>query len=273
LGSRARLVHLPAPVGKVTSLVFTAPLEFFFTKVKLAVFGAVVVTFPVLAWQLYRFVAPGLYRRERFAFLPFLIASAAFAQEPVTEAAAPSPAAPVEAAATSAAAPTAERIIVTGSYIPTAESESALPVTVYTAETIVKQGAQTPVEGLRQLPSFVGNTSTENDSNGGDGSALINLRAVGPNDTLTLINGRRAFLGDATEGGSDINLLGLGMLSRSEILKDGASSIYGSDAVAGVVNFILDKNFEGLKYRANAGLSTYGDGLSDQAGLAGTRLV
>ena len=56
-------------------LVFTAPLEFFFTKVKLAGFGAVVVTFPVLAWQLYQFVAPGLYRRERYAFLPFLVAS------------------------------------------------------------------------------------------------------------------------------------------------------------------------------------------------------
>jgi sec-independent protein translocase protein TatC len=56
-------------------LVFTAPLEFFFTKMKLAMFGAVVLTFPVLAWQLYRFVAPGLYRRERKAFLPFLIAS------------------------------------------------------------------------------------------------------------------------------------------------------------------------------------------------------
>ncbi|HWE99229.1 MAG TPA: twin-arginine translocase subunit TatC [Caulobacteraceae bacterium] len=56
-------------------LVFTAPLEFFFTKVKLAVFGAIVLTFPVLAFQLYRFVAPGLYRRERHAFLPFLVAS------------------------------------------------------------------------------------------------------------------------------------------------------------------------------------------------------
>ena len=56
-------------------LVFTAPLEFFFTKVKLAVFGAIVVTFPVLAWQLYGFVAPGLYKRERMAFLPFLVAS------------------------------------------------------------------------------------------------------------------------------------------------------------------------------------------------------
>jgi sec-independent protein translocase protein TatC len=57
------------------NLVFTAPLEFFFTKVKLAGFGAVVVSFPVLGWQLYRFVAPGLYKRERRAFLPFLIAS------------------------------------------------------------------------------------------------------------------------------------------------------------------------------------------------------
>jgi sec-independent protein translocase protein TatC len=66
----------PTPTGlPQLKLVFTAPLEFFFTKVKLAVFGAVVVTFPVLAWQLYRFVAPGLYRRERRAFLPFLIAS------------------------------------------------------------------------------------------------------------------------------------------------------------------------------------------------------
>jgi sec-independent protein translocase protein TatC len=66
----------PAPHAiEQLKLVFTAPLEFFFTKVKLAVFGAIVLTFPILAWQLYRFVAPGLYRRERYAFLPFLIAS------------------------------------------------------------------------------------------------------------------------------------------------------------------------------------------------------
>jgi len=66
----------PAPHAiQQLTLVFTAPLEFFFTKVKLAVFGAIVLTFPVLAWQLYRFVAPGLYRRERYAFLPFLVAS------------------------------------------------------------------------------------------------------------------------------------------------------------------------------------------------------
>lgn len=67
-----------APAGEAASnlrLVFTAPLEFFFTKLKLAGFGAVVLTFPVLAWQVYGFVAPGLYKRERKAFLPFLLAS------------------------------------------------------------------------------------------------------------------------------------------------------------------------------------------------------
>ena len=134
------------------------------------------------------------------------------------------------------AVPEAERIIVTGSYIPyvpTAETESALPVTVYTADVLRKQGANTPAEGLRQLPSFVGNTATENDSNGGDGQAFINLRALGAGNTLILINGRRAF------GFTNVNAIPIGALARSEVLKDGASAIYGSDAVAGVVNFIL----------------------------------
>ena len=132
-----------------------------------------------------------------------------------------------------AGAATTERVVVTGSYIPTAETESALPVTVYTATVLQKQGANTPAEGLRQLPSFVGNTATENDSNGGDGSAFVNLRALGSGNTVTLLNGRRAF------NFRDINAIPIAALSRSEVLKDGASAIYGSDAVAGVVNFIL----------------------------------
>src|SRR5436190_19373734 len=149
--------------------------------------------------------------------LPFLIAANAYGQA----------ATPVPAEATT------ERVIVTGSYIPTAETESALPVTVYTAEVLQKQGANTPVEGIRQLPSFVGNAATENDSNGGDGTATINLRGVGSENTLVLINNRRMFnqLGIS----SDINLIPVGGLARTEILKDGASAIYGSDAVAGVV--------------------------------------
>ncbi|THD77743.1 MAG: twin-arginine translocase subunit TatC [Phenylobacterium sp.] len=71
------VLHLPPPKGQVTSLIATAPLEIFFTKVKLAGFGAVIVSFPVLAWQVYAFVAPGLYKRERRAFLPFLVAAPA----------------------------------------------------------------------------------------------------------------------------------------------------------------------------------------------------
>jgi sec-independent protein translocase protein TatC len=67
--------ELPPVTGQVTKLVFTAPLEFFFTKVKLSGLGAVMLSFPVLAWQIYAFVAPGLYKRERRAFLPFLVAS------------------------------------------------------------------------------------------------------------------------------------------------------------------------------------------------------
>src|ERR1700731_993543 len=158
--------------------------------------------------------------------LPFLMAVSGYAQAP-TEA-------------------TTERGIVAGSYNPAAETESALPVTVYTAEVLRKQGANTPVEGLRQLPSFVGNASTENDSNGGNGQALINLRGIGTQNTLTLINGRRAF------EFSDVNAIPIGALARTEILKDGASAIYGSDAVAGVVNFILlngpgEKPYEGAE--------------------------
>jgi sec-independent protein translocase protein TatC len=69
------LKEVPSVAGQNLKLIYTAPLEFFFTKLKLSGFGAVVVTFPVLAWQIYGFVAPGLYKRERRAFLPFLIAS------------------------------------------------------------------------------------------------------------------------------------------------------------------------------------------------------
>ena len=184
--------------------------------------------------------------------LPFLIAASAYAQAP----------APVPNAPAPSTEATTERVIVTGSYIPTAETESALPVTVYTAEVLRKQGANTPVEGLRQLPSFIGNAATENDSNGGNGQASINLRGVGSQNVLILMNGRRAFLGEGLQGvGADINAISLGGLSRTEVLKDGASAIYGSDAVSGVVNFIMingpgEKPYEGAELFALYGNTT-----------------
>src|SRR4051812_14583417 len=116
--------------------------------------------------------------------IPLVLAGGAYAQGP-SPTVAPAPNTPQEA--------TTERVVVTGSYIPTAETESALPVTVYTAEVLKKQGANTPVEGLRQLPSFVGNAATENDSNGGDGTATINLRGIGSAKNPVLVKGPPPF--------------------------------------------------------------------------------
>ena len=118
--------------------------------------------------------------RSALATLALSVGSAAFAQEP-------------------------NRVVVTGSYIPTAESEGPLPVSVYTADTLRRVGASTAAEGLRgQVPSYVGATATENDSNGGNGAAAINLRALGAGNTLVLINGRRAFP-SPNVGAFDIN--------------------------------------------------------------------
>ena len=168
-----------------------------------------------------------------------------------------------------------ERVIVTGSNIPTAQEESSLPVTRITAEWLQKSGAGTPVEGLRQLPSFVGNASTENNSVGGSGAATINLRALGSENVLILINGRRAFLGSGFDG-VDVNLIPLSGLQRVEVLKDGASSIYGSDAVAGVVNFVMwndtrdnGPRFEGAEFEIRYGNTTDHDANVRQAWIRG----
>jgi iron complex outermembrane receptor protein len=153
------------------------------------------------------------------------------------------------------------------SEIPPIETESVLPVTVYTTEVLQKGGANTPIEGLRQLPFFVGTTATENDSNGGDGRAFVNLYALGSNNTLTLINGRRAF------SFSDINAIPISALSRTEVFI-GASAIYGSDAVAGVVNFILvngpgEQPYEGAELHAFYGNTTEADAHVRQVYLRG----
>src|SRR4030095_190203 len=183
------------------------------------------------------------------AGLPLIVAAAAFAQAP----AAP----PSEAVA--------ERVIVTGSNIPTAAEQASIPVTTYTAQWLQKAGANTPVEGLRQLPTFVGNAATENDSNGGDGTAQINLRGLGPENTLVLMNGRRMIGGVAGTQiqAADVNLIPISPIQKVDILKDGASAIYGSDAVAGVVNFMMWNDirdygpiYEGAEFELRYGNTT-----------------
>ena len=168
--------------------------------------------------------------------LPLIVASNAFAQAPPPTSGGPH----VHTGETPTGAGTeavAERVIVTGSNIPTAQEQASIPVTTYTAQWLQKSGANTPTEGLRQLPTFVGNAETENDSNGGDGTAFINLRGLGAENTLTLINGRRMAGGNGLA--ADVNLLPISSIQKVDILKDGASAIYGSDAVAGVVNFMM----------------------------------
>jgi iron complex outermembrane receptor protein len=128
-----------------------------------------------------------------------------------------------------------------------------------------KEGANTAIEALRQVPSFVGTTRTENDSNGGDGIAFINLYGLGSKNVLTLINGRRAF------SFSDINAIPIAALSRTEIVDVG---VYGSDSTAGVVNFILlngpgEKPYEGAELHVLYGNTTDADAHVRQVYLRG----
>jgi iron complex outermembrane receptor protein len=152
-----------------------------------------------------------------------------------------------------ATTPPSPRVIVISEFIPTAETTTALPVTLYPAELLRKLGANTPIEGLRELPSFVGRTATENDSNGGDGSANLNLLGLGAPNTLVLINGRRTFLF------RDINAIPISALSSVEVLKHGAAPVYGSDGVAGVVNFILINGPDEKPYEAAELNTLYGN--------------
>lgn len=124
-----------------------------------------------------------------------------------------------------------------------------------TQEAMKKDGANTPSEALRRSPFFVGTTPTENDSMGGDGSAFINLYALGARNVVTLINGRRAF------GFSNINAVPLSALSRVEIMDTG---VYGSDSTAGAANFILlngpsETPYNGAELQALYGNTTDAD--------------
>ncbi len=143
-----------------------------------------------------------------------------------------------------------DRVEVTGSNIKRIEGESALPITIYKREDIEKTGATNAADLLDKLQLNSG--ATVNISNGvGDGLtpgfAGASLRGLGPNNTLVLLNGRRlanyAFQGAAV----DVNSIPLAAIERVEILKDGASAVYGTDAIGGVVNFILRKDYQGIE--------------------------
>ena len=139
-------------------------------------------------------------------------------------------------------------IVVTGSRIRSANLESTTPVTQVTAADVVTQGVTRIEDLVNQLPqAFAAQNVTL--SNAATGTATLNLRGLGSPRTLVLIDGRRMPYGGVTSASAapDINQIPTQMVERVDILTGGASAVYGSDAVAGVVNFIMKKDFEGVQ--------------------------
>lgn len=141
-----------------------------------------------------------------------------------------------------------DTVVVTGSRIVTPNLQAISPVTALSAEEIVRTGRSSIEDVINELPQVFA-AQGANVSNGANGTATVNLRGLGSNRTLVLLNGRRLGPGDpgSTTFASDINIVPTMLVQRVEILTGGASSVYGADAVGGVVNFIIDKKFEGVK--------------------------
>ncbi|MEP7069997.1 MAG: TonB-dependent receptor [Usitatibacter sp.] len=168
-----------------------------------------------------------------------------------------------------AAQQTKERIEVTGSNIKRVDTEGPNPVTVIRREDLERSGGQNLQDVLNRLPSASLGSFSESQSSGNSfapGTAGISLRGLGPQTTLVLVNGRRvAIYGFAQNINSafvDLNSIPVSAIERIEILKDGASAIYGSDAIAGVVNVILRKDFRGVE--ANIGYGATSGGGADE---------
>jgi iron complex outermembrane receptor protein len=168
-----------------------------------------------------------------------------------------------------------EKIEVTGSAIKRVDAEGPAPVEIITREEIRRSGAATINELLKTIPVVDINDQGELASNspGGSGTARVRLRGLAESQTLVLVNGRRVPknpLDDSTGAGSafDIGQIPIAAIERVEILKDGGSAIYGADAVAGVMNFILRKDFRGADVKLTAGRSSRGDGNEEQLSVA-----
>lgn len=152
------------------------------------------------------------------------------------------------------------RRYLTGSRIHRTQAEfGALQLDILTPEAIALSGSQTIGDLFRFLPAVAGNSTSTAVSNGGDGTASVTLRGLPASHTLVLINGRRTTNDGLAGESADLNAIPLAAVERIEILKDGASAIYGSDAIAGVVNIITKREFDGLQFDIYFGKSSEGD--------------
>lgn len=216
-------------------------------------------------------ITPGV-----LALLATLFAAvSAFAQSaptpPATAAGAPATAAKTEEAVK------LETFTVTGSNIKRLEMEKVLPVTVFSKDLIDGRNALTPVELLTALPQITNvplNESTSGGANSRGDNANVNIRGIGASYSLVLLNGRRLAPHPATSPDAgqlasyvNVNQLPTQGIERIDVLRDGASSIYGSDAVAGVINYLTRKDFRGTEFRVRFGVPEHGGGESYQGTL------
>ncbi|MFV0594514.1 TonB-dependent receptor plug domain-containing protein [Shewanella sp.] len=154
-----------------------------------------------------------------------------------------------------------ERIEVTGSRIQRQDMETASPVTVIDAAAIKAEGFTSVDQMLQVQTSMAGAAIGSTTNNGADGVAQVDLRGMGSQRTLVLLNGRRMVnSGSGADSAVDLNSIPVAMIARVEILKDGASAVYGSDAIAGVVNIITKKDFDGFQLDFNGSGTDKGDG-------------
>ncbi len=165
--------------------------------------------------------------------------------------------------------PPVEEIVVTGSRIRTSNVTAANPLTVVTADQIQQTEAINLQQYFMKLPDVdFSNGETSNSNNGGGGNSQVSLRNLGPQRTLVLVNGQRYPYTDNQQNQSfdavDTNNIPVPMIDHIEILRDGASSIYGADAIGGVVNIITKKNFSGIETGGSVGETSYDDGLRYQ---------
>jgi iron complex outermembrane receptor protein len=165
-----------------------------------------------------------------------------------------------------------EEVVVTGSRVRTTYN-SPTPVNVVGAERMQQLAIPDVATALNQIPSFRATTSASTilfRVNGAIGGNTPDLRGLGTTRTLVLVDGRR-FVPSVDSGGVDLNGVPNALVKRSEVVTGGASAAYGADAVAGVVNLILDTKFNGLKIDASAGVSEHGDGKNYFLSVAGGR--
>jgi len=156
---------------------------------------------------------------------------------------------------------TDEEVVVTGSRIARPDVTANVPIAVIGEDAIAQSGVTNIQDLLNDLPQL-GIASTRTNSNfaaSGNGISTLSLRNLGPNRTLTLVNGRRVVAGTAGSSAVDVNNIAPDLVKRVEIVTGGASAVYGSGAIAGVVNFILKDEFEGLQFNLQTGLTEYGD--------------